>query len=102
MLTTEKRLQLQDIAQRIARREEVSFAERELIQKWADHHRTVYEMLRRAQREAFHGETEKTWIDKFLYDLNLGDPDPSTHRTTFDGPEDLGGSFKAPPWLRRD
>lgn len=102
MLSSEKRLQLQNIAQRIARKEEVSFAERELIHKWANHNRSVYEMLRRAQREAFYDETQSTWVDKFLYDMNLGDPDPSNHRSEFDGPEDLGGFFRAPHWTRRD
>lgn len=102
MLSTENRLKLQDIANRIAKSEEVSFAEREFIQKWANHNRSVYEMLRRAQREAFYGEEEKSPLDQFLYDMNLGDPDPSNHRDNFDGPEDLGGFFRAPYWARRD
>lgn len=102
MISPEKRLQLQEIAQRISRKEEVSFPEMELIQKWANHHRSVYEMLRRAQREAFFGEVEKSPLDQFLHDLNLGDPDPSNHKTQFDGPDDLGGFFRAPYWARRD
>lgn len=102
MISTENRLKLQDIAQRISKGQEVSFAERELIQKWANHNRSVYEMLRRAQREAFFGDVEKSPLDQFLHDLNLGDPNPDNHKTSFDGPEDLGGFFNAPYWARRD
>lgn len=102
MISTETRLKLEDIARRIARAEEVTFAESVLIRKWADHNRSVYEMLRRAQREAFYGDKEKSPMDQFLCDMGLGDPDPSTHRTKFDGPDDMGDFFHAPYWARRD
>lgn len=102
MLSTEIRLKLQNIAQRIADREEVSFSERVLIQKWANHNRSIYEMLRKAEREAFFGDDERSPLDQFLSDLNLGDPDPSNHRTKFDGPDDLRDFFRAPDWTRRD
>jgi hypothetical protein len=102
MLSTENRIKLQEIANKIAKGEEVSLSESVLIHKWADNNRSVYEMLRRAKREAFYGESEKSSMDQFLHDLNLGDPDPSTHRSKFDGPDDLGDFFKAPYWTRRD
>lgn len=102
MLSTENRIKLQEIANKIAKGEEVSLSESVLIHKWADHNRSVYEMLRRAKREAFYGESEKSSMDQFLHDLNLGDPDPSTHRSKFDGPDDMGDFFKAPYWTRRD
>lgn len=102
MLSTENRLKLQDIANRIANKEEVSLADSILIQKWADRHRSVYEMLRRAKRQAFQGDEPQSSMDQFLSDLNIGDPDPSRHRSNFDGPEDLGDFFKAPYWTRRD
>ena len=102
MLSTETRIKLQNIADRIAKGEEVSLSESVLIHKWADHNRSVYEMLRKSKREAFYGDTEKSPMDQFLHDLNLGDPDPSNHKSGFDGPEDLGGYFKAPNWTRRD
>ena len=102
MLSTETRLKLEDIAKRIANRVEVSFSERVLIQKWANHHRSVYEMLRKAEREAFFGDSVKSSLDQFLSDLNIGDPDPSNHRTKFDDPDDLRDFFRAPDWTRRD
>lgn len=102
MLSTENRLKLQEIAQRIAKGEEVSLSDSMLIHKWADHNRSVYEMLRRAKREAFFGDRERSPMDQFLHDLNIGDPDPSNHRSKFDGPEDMGGFFNAPYWARRD
>lgn len=102
MLSSDTRVKLQDIANRISRKEEVSLSERVLIHKWADHHRSVYEMLRRAKREAFYGDSEKSSMDQFIHDLNIGDPDPSSHRNGFDDPEDLGDFFRAPSWTRRD
>lgn len=102
MLSTKTRLELQDIANRIAKGQTVSFPERALIQKWSDSNRSVYEMLRKAEREAFFGEGERSPTDQFLSDLNIGDPDPSNHRTSFDDPEDLGNFFRAPNWTRRD
>lgn len=102
MLSTETRIKLQEIAQRISKGEEVSLSDSVFIHKWADHHRSVYEMLRRAKREAFHGDHEQSPTDQFLSDLNLGDPDPSNHRKNFDGPDDIGDFFKAPYWARRD
>lgn len=101
MLTTETRIKLQDIAGRIASRQEVSFSERVLIQKWADHHKSVYEMLRKAERQAFAGDEEQSPLDNLLSDLNIGDPDPSNHRTGFDDPDDLRDFFRAPTWIRR-
>lgn len=102
MISTEKRLKLEDIAKRISQGQEVSFSERELIQKWADRNRSIYDMLRKAQREAFFGDKAKDPLDQFLSDMNIGDPDPSNHRNGFDGPDDLGGFFNAPSWTRRD
>lgn len=102
MLSTETRLKLQSICDRISCREEISLSESILVSKWADRHRTVYEMLRRARRKAFQGDEPLSSMDQFLSDLNLGDPDPSNHRSDFDGPDDLSDFFKAPYWTRRD
>jgi hypothetical protein len=102
MFSTEARLKLQGIANKIAKGEEVSLSESILIQKWADRHRSVYEMLRKAKRQAFYGEQPQSSLDQFLNDLNIGDPDPSNHRKNFDGPDDLGDFFRAPYWARRD
>lgn len=100
MISTKTRLQLEEIARRIANKEPVSLAERQLISKWADNNRTVYEMLRKAQREAFVDKSDRTSV--FLHELNLGDPDPSNYKSGFDGPDDIGGFFHAPYWTRRD
>lgn len=102
MLTPKTRKELQDIANRIASQQEISFSESVLIHKWANHNRSVYEMLRKAKRESFFTGSEKSPTDQLLSDLNIGDPDPSSHRTTFDSPEDLSDFFKAPDWTRRD
>ena len=101
MLSTEIRLKLQDIADRIAKGQEVSLSERILIQKWADHNQSVYELLRKSKREAFQKGSEVSSMDQFLHDLNIGDPDPGSDRGGFQDPGDLGDYFRAPYWVRR-
>lgn len=101
MLSTKTRLVLEGIAQRIAKGEEVSLADRMLIQKWADRNRTAYELLRAALRESFTKKEDRSPTDQFLIDLGIGEPDPSSHKTGFDGPEDFTDFFKAPGWVRR-
>jgi hypothetical protein len=102
MLSTETRLRLQTIADKIARNEEVSFAEMEWAQKWADHNRSAHSILRTARRLAINGDPEKDSIDELITGMDLGDPDPSTHITGPQSPDIWADWFKAPPWLKND
>jgi hypothetical protein len=96
MLSTKLRLQLQEIADRIALKEEVSLADMQLIQKHANFNRTVYEMLRQARRRAIHGTPENDQSMDYLLDrLNLGNVDPSTHLTGPQDIDDLADFFKS-------
>lgn len=101
MLSTKTRLILEGIAQRIAKGESVSLGDRMLIQKWADSNKSAYELLRAALRETFTRKEDRSPTDQFLIDLGIGEPDPSTHKSGFDDPEDLSDFFKAPGWVRR-
>jgi hypothetical protein len=79
MLSTDTRLQLQDIADRISRHEEISLKEISLIQKWSDHNRHAYEILQKARRRAISGEPEPGSLDELIDGMNLGFADPSSH-----------------------
>ena len=71
MLSTDVRLRLEFIADRIANHGEVSLEEMKLIQKWADHNRTAAEILRRARREAIQGKPEPGSLDELMNGLDL-------------------------------
>ena len=55
MLSTNTRLRLVIIADKISKSEEVSFEEAAFIQKWASHNRHAYEILQKARRRAISG-----------------------------------------------
>lgn len=93
MLSTETRLKLQEIADRIAEGKSVSFEEMQWSQKWADHNRSAAEILRKARRRAINGIPERGSLDELLDGLNLGDPDPSNHLIGPQNPIDLAEWF---------
>jgi len=102
MLSTETRLRLEVIAKKIQNHEDVSFEEMQWAQKWADHNRSAASIMSKARRIAIQGEGAEGSMDKFLQDLDIGDPDPSNHLIGPQDPETLARWFKAPPWMRRD
>lgn len=100
MLSSETRLRLQKIADRIANHEEVSFEEMLFIEKWAKHHRTAATILNKARRVAINGVPEPGSMDEFLNDLDLGDPDPQNHLIGPQDPTDLARWFtKSENWF---
>lgn len=96
MLSTETRLRLEDICQRIENHEEVTFDEMVWASKWAAHHRTASRMLNQARRTAASGKPERSSLDELLNDLDLGDPDPTNHLIGPQSPVDLAN------WFMRD
>lgn len=94
MLTTKLRLQLEEICQRIELKQEVSFADMNLIQNCANKNRTVYDMLQRARRRAIQGTFHTGGLDDFLDQINIGNPDPQTHITGESSIDDLANFFK--------
>lgn len=85
MLSTETRLRLEFIAERISNHAEVSLEDMTWATKWAAHNRHAATILRKARREAYQGKAAPGSMDELLQGLDLGDPDPSTHLT---GPQD--------------
>lgn len=105
MLSTETRLRLADICSRIVEGDEVSFEEMTWAQKWADHNRVAERMLRQARRVAAQGKPERGSLDELLNDLDLGDPDPSSHLIGPQDPIDLANWFSRKSrddWRQRD
>ena len=106
MLSTKLRLRLEAIAGKIARGEEVSLEDMIWADKLAKANRSAGEILRRARREAmFEGKMPRGGMDDFLNTMDLGDPDPSNHRTEFNGVDDIVRWFqqdKPEDWRQRD
>lgn len=105
MLSTATRLKLQDIADRIASHEVVSFEEMTFIQKHADHNTSAAEILRKARRKSMLGKGSEGSLDSFLADMDIGYEDPSDHLSGPQDPEDLLNWFKRnkkDDWRQRD
>lgn len=93
MISTNTRLQVEYICNRISNGEEVQLSEMTWIQKWASSNRTVYEMLRSARRKSMSADSN---LDNFLNDLGLGEPDPQDHLTGGTHPDRIA------EWFRRN
>ena len=105
MLSASVRLKLQDIASRISEHEEVSFEEMTFAQKWADHHHTAAEILRKARRRAALPKPPEGSLDEFMQILDIGNVDPSDDLIGPQDPEDLLNWFRRKPtddWRQRD
>ena len=94
MISTKIRIQLEEICNRIETNKEVSFSEMVLIEKWAKANRSVYDMLQRSRRRAVNGSFVTGSLDEFLDQMNLGNPDPSTHITGNSSVDDLADFFR--------
>ena len=106
MLSTKLRLRLEAIAGKIARGEKVTLEDMIWADKLAKANRSAGEILRRARREAlYEGKMPKGGMDDFLNTMDLGDPDPSNHRSEFSGVDDIARWFKQEKpddWRQRD
>lgn len=94
MISTKTRLQLEEICNRIENRKEVTLSEMVLIEKYARVNRTVFDMLQKARRRSTLGVIEKGSPDEFLDQMNLGNPDPTTHITSESNIDDIVDFFR--------
>ena len=104
MLSTQYRLRLEFICKCIASGEDVKLSDMIWANKLAKANTTANEMLKKARR-AFANDIQEGTLDDFMNRMGLGDPDPSNHRTTFDGPDDITNWFhqeKPDDWRQRD
>jgi hypothetical protein len=105
MLSTKYRLRLEEICNRIVKQEEVSFSDVIWAEKLAKANRSAATLLRQARRRAANPDMQEGSLDDFMNALDLGDPDPSNHRTRFNGADDIIDFFtgdKPDDWRQRD
>lgn len=102
MLSTNYRLRLEEICSRIAKQENVDLNDIIWAEKLAAHNSTAAKFLRQARRKASNPDMTEDSLDGFLNALDLGHPDPSEHRTQFEGPDDIAGFFHNGDNMRRD
>ena len=105
MLSTQYRLRLEAICNKIAMHEEVSLEDMIWCEKLAKSNRSAATILRQARRRAANPNMTEDSLDGFMNALDLGDPDPSNHRTGFNGADDIIDFFtqdKPDDWRTRD
>jgi hypothetical protein len=105
MLSTQYRLKLETICNKIVKGESVELTEMIWAEKLAKSNRSAATILRQARRRAANPNMQEGDMDDFLNQLDLGDPDPSNHRTGFNGVDDIIDFFSRDPegdWRTRD
>ena len=105
MLSTEYRLRLEYICNRISKNEEVQLGDMIWADKLAKANRSAGEMLRKARRVARNPDMKEGGLDDFLNQMDLGHPDPTNHRTSFDSADEIAEWFRrddSDDWRRRD
>ena len=105
MLSTQYRLRLEAICHKISLHEEVSLEDMIWAEKLAKANRSAATILRQARRCAATPNMQEGDMDDFLNQLDLGDPDPSNHRSEFNGVDDIIDFFSRDPeddWRTRD
>ena len=105
MLSHNYRMRLEAICNKIAMHEEVSLEDMIWAEKLAKANRSAATILRQARRRAANPNMQEDSLDAFMNALDLGDPDPSNHRTGFNGADDIVDFFtqdKPEDWRTRD
>ena len=105
MLSTQYRLRLEAICERIVTGESVELSEMIWAEKLAKANRSAATILRQARRRAANPDMQEGGLDDFMNALDIGDPDPSNHRSRFDGADDIIDFFtgdKPDDWRQRD
>ena len=94
MLSTNVRLRLEEIAQKIMIGEEVSLEDMIFAEKWSNVNRSAAEIIRKARRIAIQGKGKEGSLDEFMQIMDLGNPDPSSHLDSTMDVDDLYNFFK--------
>ena len=105
MLSTEYRLRLEFICSRISKSEEVELSDMIWANKLAKANRSAGEMIRKARRIRSNPDMVEGSLDDFMTQMDLGDPDPSNHRSSFDSSDEIADWFrqdKTDDWRQRD
>ena len=105
MLSTQYRLRLEFICSKISKGEEVQLEDMVWATKLAKANQSAGEMMRKARRIRNNPDIKEGGLDDFMNRLDLGDPDPSNHKTGFDGADEIVDWFrrdKTDDWRQRD
>ncbi len=105
MLSTQYRLRLEFICKCIVDGQDVKLEDMIWADKLAKANGSAAEMLRRARRKARNPDMKEGSLDDFLNQMDLGHPDPSNHKTSFDSADEIVEWFKqerSDDWRQRD
>ena len=105
MLSTQYRKRLEFICERIENRSPVQLSDMIWAEKLAKANRSAAELLRRARRRAANPDMVEGSLDDFMNIMDLGDPDPSNHKTGFGSADEIVDWFrqeKPDDWRQRD
>jgi len=105
MLSTQYRLRLEFICQRIVNGEEVKLEDMIWADKLAKANGSAREMLRKARRTALNPDIQEGSLDDFMNKMNLGDPDPSNFKSGFQSADEIVDWFREDrpdDWRTRD
>ena len=100
LLSSQKRLKIQEIIKRISLDKEVSLKERIYIEKYAKHSSQIYLWLKKANSIRRHGIQSEGGINDLLQSLGIDGLDKENH---FDpNKDDISDWFGgAPDWIKR-
>ena len=100
MLSTQTRLRVEFICDRIAKGASVELNDMSWVQKLADRNPTVASWLRKARRAAIQGEQPSN-LDQFCQALDIGEPDPADQLSGAQDPVTLAEWFSSKQkWFR--
>jgi hypothetical protein len=106
MLSTNYRLKLEAICQRIATSQSVELQDRIWANKLGEANRTAASMLRQAQRRAQNPEMREGSLDDFLNQLDIGGVGSESKGVRqFNSPDEIADFFrqdKPSDWRQRD
>lgn len=105
MLSTQYRIRLEAICEKIAKRETVELKEIIWCEKLSKANRSAATILRQARRKAANPEMIEDSLDGFLNALDLGSPDLLDHKTRFNNVDEIVDFFKRDnesDWRTRD
>jgi hypothetical protein len=105
MLSTQYRLRVEAICEKIVKGESVELSEMIWVEKLSKANQSAATLLRQARRRAANPDMEAGGLDDFMNALDLGDPDPSNHRSRFESADDIVDFFSRDnegDWKQRD
>ena len=105
MLSTQYRLRLEAICEKIVLGEEVGLEDMIWAEKLAKANTSAREMLKASRRRASNRDIQEGSMDDFMNIMGLGDPDPSNHRTGFGSADEIVDWFnedRPDDWRQRD